>query len=210
MSQDLDCPGATRIATTDSLDTLCLSRIGKLRREVERARDYSAGTLLIMVVLASILPFLLVGSFLLWKYVEQERAEAVHRVVAYSDSISAAVDRELDGYVESLQVLASSAAARSLPGNFALVDRSGQLLINTQAAPGTPLPMAADPEGVRRVFDMVKADISDLVPGAVHDRYIFSIRWPVTVNEEVQYALGYVPTANKVLSIVPHPRSCFF
>jgi hypothetical protein len=147
MSQDLDCPGATRIATTDFLDTLCLSRIGKLGREVERARDYSAGTLLIMVVLASILPFLLVGSFLLWKYVEEERAIALQRVVVLSDSLSAAVDRELDGYVESLQVLASSdylgeadiakfakvatAAARSLPGNFTLVDRSGQLLINT-------------------------------------------------------------------------------
>ncbi len=226
VSQDLPCLRSKKLPLRIFGVRSTLSR--ELERQVERLRDYPAGFLLMVVVLASIVPFLLVGSFLLWKYVEQERHTALRRVAAISDSLSAAVDRELDGYVGSLQVLASSrylgeadiagfasvatAAARSLDGNFTLVDRSGQLLINTQAVPGTPLSMTADPEGVRRVFDTGKTDISDLVPGTVHDRYIFSIRLPVTTNEELRYALGYVPTANKMLSIVQEsalPRDWF-
>ena len=72
------------------------------------ARDYSAGSLLVAVVLASILPFLLVGSFLLFAYVKSERDVALERVITLAASLSAAVDRKLASYMGNLETLAGA------------------------------------------------------------------------------------------------------
>ena len=82
------------------------------------------------------------------------------------------------------------------------MDRSGQQHINTAAAAQIALPLTADPKAVQRVFETGKPHISDLVPGTVHQRYIFSVRVPLTVNEEIRYALGYVPPTDEMLSLL--------
>jgi len=176
---------------------------------VQRDGDYSAGTLLIWVVLASVVPFLVVGSYLLFAYVAAEREAALRRLTIATEALSASVDRELDGHIENLRVLASaravgegdlkrfaetaSAAAVSVKGDFFLADRTGQQLINTLALAGTTLPTRADPEALRRVFATGSPEVSDLVAGGVEARYMFATLIPITVNEEVRYVLGFIP-----------------
>jgi two-component sensor histidine kinase len=184
----------------------------------QRDGDYSAGTLLIWVVLASVLPFLVVGSYLLFAYVGAEREAALRRLTVATEALSASVDRELDGHIEKLRVLASSravgegdlkrfaetasAAAVSVEGDFFLADRSGQQLVNTRALAGTTLPSAGDLEAVQRVFATGKSQIGDLVAGTVQARYLFATLIPITVNEEVRYVLGFMPRENNILSML--------
>lgn len=186
------------------------------------ARDYSAGNLLVAVVLASILPFLVVGSVLLIAYVNIERDQALSRVPALSDSLSDAIDRKLAGYISNLRALASavqmedvttpriSALARSgaeaLGGSIVLLDTSGRQIVNTASAADDPLPMTADPEAAHRLFSAGKPDVSDLVQGNVHNRQIFAVRVPIKSDDEFRYSLGYVPPANEVESIVRELR----
>ena len=185
-------------------------------------RDYSAGSLLATVVLASILPFLVVGSILLITYVKIERDEALSRVPALSDSLSDAIDRKIVGYISNLKALASaiqvedvtppriSALARSgaeaLGGSIVFLDTSGRQIVNTASAADDPLPMTADPEAARRLFSAGKPDVSDLVQGNVHNRQIFAVRVPIKINDEVRYSIGYVPPANEVEAIVRELR----
>lgn len=185
---------------------------------VSNKRDYSATALLILVVLASLVPFLLVGAFLLTQYVAAERESALERVSAVASSLTATIDRELSARIETLQALAASrflregdvggfaevakAAASVSPGDFVLADHTGQQLINTRAEPGSSLPMSPDLDAVRRVFDLNKPDVSDLAEGAVHARHLFTVRIPVTVDSKPRYAFGYIPRSSSILAII--------
>lgn len=144
---------------------------------------------------------------LLFAYVATEREAALQRLTIATEALSASVDREPDGHIGNLQVLASSrgvgegnlkrfaetasAAAVSVKGDFVLADQSGQQLINTHARAGTTPPTAADPEALRRVFATGKPQIGDPVAGSVQAKYLFATLIPITVNEHVRYALGF-------------------
>ena len=193
-----------------------------------KSRDYSSGVLLFLVAAASLLPFLAIGTFLLFKYVSFQRETSLEQVTVLADSLSASVDRKLTGYLDTLHALGSSqhlaegeikrfaemasVAASTISGHFSLIDREGRQLVNTRDPDAAVLPRSADPEGFQRVFASREWNIGDLFEGSVHSGYIFAVRTPITIGSEVRYALGYIPLANTVLSVVREstlPRDWF-
>lgn len=177
-----------------------------------------AAGLLIAVVVASLVPFLLVGSYLLFSYVAKERDAALDRVRVLADSISATVDRELTGRIETLQALATSrylrdanleqfanmvrAASSVAPGDFVLIDHRGEQLVNTRAEPGSPLGGSLDPDAMRLIFEQGRPHVSDLQEENSAGRYRFTLRIPVQMDGKIVYAFGYMPRTSKVLKVL--------
>jgi two-component sensor histidine kinase len=186
--------------------------------KVSNVKGVPAAGLLVAVVVASLVPFLLVGAVLLFNYVTAEREAALHRLGTLADSISATVDRELMGRIETLQAIASSkhlregeldmfadiarAAASVAPGDFVLADKTGLQLINTRTEPDSALSNGPDLEAIRYIFERNTPHVSDLLDegGAGHNS--FAIRIPVQVLGQTRYAFGYIPRTPKVLNVL--------
>lgn len=182
-----------------------------------KGKGIPAAGLLVAVVVTSLVPFLIVGSYLLFNYVAQERDAALNRVRTLAEAISATVDRELTGRFETLQALAASrylregnldqfadmarAASSVAPGDFVLADRSGQQLVNTRAEPNSPS-RVSDPDANQYVFELAKPHASDLVEENGAGRYRFTLRIPVQVDGQTKYAFGYAPRTSKVLTVL--------
>jgi two-component sensor histidine kinase len=185
---------------------------------VANIKGVPAAGLLIAVVVASLVPFLLVGSYLLFSYVGRERDAALDRVRVLADAISATVDRELTGRMETLQALATSpylrhadleqfasmvdAASSVAHGDFVLVDRSGEQLVNTRAEPGSPLGRSLDPDVMRFIFEQGRPHVSNLQDEHSAGRHTFTLRIPVRVDGKIVYAFGYSPRTTKVLNVL--------
>jgi two-component sensor histidine kinase len=185
--------------------------------KVFKVNGLPAAGLLVAVVVASLVPFLVVGSYLLFNYVAKERDAALDRVRTLADAISATVDRELTGRFETLQALAASrhlrdgnldqfadmarAASSVAPGDFELADRSGQQLINTRAEPNSISRLPA-PDAIQYVFEHAKPHASDLVDENGVGQYRFTLRIPVQVDGQTKYAFGYAPRTPKVLAVL--------
>ena len=136
-------------------------------------RDVSLARLLGYVTLASLLPFVLIGAYILYSYIAQQRQQELNAITAHAESLARAIDRELRGYIEIAQILAKSrfiqqsdigifealardaATATSIVnhgGHVILYDRSGQQLVNTRAPRGAALPRTAHPKSNQRVL----------------------------------------------------------
>ena len=182
-----------------------------------RVKDLPAAGLLVAIVVASLVPFLFVGSYLVFNYVADERDAALYRVRTLADAISATLDRELTGRFETLQALAASrhlregnldqfadmarAASSVAPGDFVLADRSGQQIINTRAEPDS-LSRPLGHDAIQQVFEQDKPHVSDLVEENGASRYAFTLRIPVQVDGQTKYAFGYAARAPKVLDVL--------
>jgi len=185
---------------------------------VHLKKDYPAAGLLATVVLASLLPVLLLGAFLLFQYVSKERAAALERVNEIAGAISATLDREFQGRIETLQALAAKrhlndgelgqfsdvlrAAASVSPGDFVLADEAGNQHINTRSETSTLPTQAPDPAELRLVFQTNRPRVSDLFPDQANGSYRFAIRIPITPESGPRYAFGYVPRNGKVLGVL--------
>ncbi len=183
----------------------------------KNGKGIPAAGLLVAVVVASLVPVLLVGSYLLFNYVAKERAAAVDRVRTLADAISATVDRDLTGRFETLRALGASrhlrqanlaqfadvvsAAASVAPGDFVLADRSGQQLIDTRAEPNS-LSRPPDPDAVRYVFENSKPHASDLLSENGADRFTFTLRIPVQVDGQTTYAFGINLRNSEILNVL--------
>lgn len=185
---------------------------------MQKKKDYPAAVLLAAVVLASLLPVLLLGAFLLFQYVSKERAAALERVDEIAAAISATLDREFQGRIETLQALAAKrylhegelgqfsdvlrAASSVAPGDFVLADEEGNQHINTRSELRALPVQAPDPAELQRVFQNNRPRVSDLFPDAANSSYRFAIRIPITPESGPRYAFGYVPRNGKVLGVL--------
>ena len=180
--------------------------------------EFALGTLLGFVILAALMPVMLVGGYGIYRFAETERASEMRRVSSLAASLSRSLDRELRGFLDTVEILAGQprlhegdiaafesiareAAAKS-DGHFILIDRSLNQIVNTRTAPGAPLPKTGNPEGVRAVFDAGRGMIGNLRHGVVANRLVFTVFTPVKVNSEVRYVLAYAPRADAVIDIV--------
>lgn len=183
-----------------------------------KGKGIPAAGLLVAVVVASLVPFLIVGSYLLFSYVAKERESALDRVRTMANAISATIDRELTGRFETLQALAASrllregnldqfadmarAASSVAPGDFELADRTGHQVINTLAEPNSRASRPADLDAIQYVFEHAKPHASDLIEDNARGRYSFTLRIPVQVNGQTAYVFGYTPRTSKVLTVI--------
>ena len=166
---------------------------------------------LILLVAGSMLPLLLLVSAVVLQAYTSAQESAGDQVLRTTQSAMAAVDRELQNQIAGLQVLALSPALHNndlksfrteaqrfltrypAGAGVSVADRSGQILLNTSAAPVQRLPTRSDPEGTKRIYTTKKPYVSDLRMGRISNRPIFTVSVPVIENGEVIYDLAFAP-----------------
>jgi len=178
----------------------CLQRYW-LRRRGLRFR-------LVMLVIAALLPLVLfsVSMVLLFAHEEHRITERGMRETARA--LALAMDREVGEMHAALGALALSRplaagdledfygqcleALRLLPHNawFTLSDLQGQMLFNTRVPYGTPLPMHAAVDVVRRVAATGRASNSDLVVDPLTHQPVVTLDVPVFRDDHVSAVLS--------------------
>jgi diguanylate cyclase (GGDEF)-like protein/PAS domain S-box-containing protein len=171
-------------------------------------RELSAQAHLLALATAILLPLLLAAGLLLWRYAEAERDRCRQDALELARQLAASVDRELDGMVLALQILAISpalaagdlaafdvqarAALRYRGANVVLRDRAGQQLVNTRLPRGAPLPVTSSPE-VRAADATALATgapyVSDLFVGTVSRQRLLFVDLPV-LHDGAAHALS--------------------
>lgn len=172
---------------------------GWLRIRAERLvrREYALSTLLALVTVAALLPFLLLGAYALSRYAAISRSEELAHVASHAQALAQAVDRELWGHIDAAQIPSGSRflqqgnirafddlvrdAAVNARGDYVLVDRTGREIVDTRTPPGAELPKAANPEEVEFVFDFQRRHVGNLAMDSVRQELLFAVHIPVSV-----------------------------
>src|SRR4051794_8976127 len=163
---------------------------------------------LLALAAAILLPVVLAAAALLGRYAEAERDRYRESALELARQLADDVDRELDGMVLALQVLATApalqagdlvafdaqarAVLRYRGANVVLRDRTGQQLVNTRLPFGAPLPVSQDAqvrEADAAVFATGQPHVSDLFTGTVSHEQLLFADVPVRRDGQVAYAL---------------------
>ena len=160
---------------------------------------------LALLVLGTAGPLLVFGVIVLGWLVGGYRADQDRRQTDTTRALAAAVDAEIRAWKTALQVLAESndlqhgrlaafdeearAVAARHEGWIVLTDASGQQRLNTRRAFGDLLPRTGTPDLIQTVFRTRQPLVTDLVFGAVAQRYIVAVVVPVIREGQVLYAL---------------------
>jgi signal transduction histidine kinase len=154
---------------------------------------------LVVFAAALALPILAFIGFLLWQYATSERDRLEREASSLARAVATAIDRELAGLSATLDVLSLSPYLKS--GDLrafydqakqvedrqgvisVLRDLSGQQLVNTRRAFGTPLPVVNLPID-KEVLASRRLEVSGLFTGAVANQPLFAIVIPVLRDGE--------------------------
>ncbi|HJV27824.1 MAG TPA: PAS domain S-box protein [Aromatoleum sp.] len=195
-------------------------------------RSVSLRAALLRLVLASLVPLVLVTAGFLWLQWSMHRTAAVEELRERVQMLALAVERELGMNLAILDTLAALpeidrrdwagfhrvAAAAMSPhalGWIVLVEPSGQMVVNTQAPVGAPLPNLLEtsakqqeiewegrhlPSFDTRILEPLasgRANVTSLFYGPVIGRPVLSASVPVLRNGEPRYSLnmGFTPDA---------------
>ena len=149
------------------------------------------------LTLVASVPLLVFATVLVVRAWQGERATLERGVLDTARALSLAVDRELDGSITSLRVLATSPylttanldgfyaecaeLLKLYPGwnNVLLFDPSGKQIFNLLQPLGTPLPDAVDLPHFHDVVRSRRAGVSNLIVGPVLRQRVISVRFPV-------------------------------
>ena len=164
---------------------------------------------LLVLSLTILLPQVLLGGHLAWRHTNEHRLALEHVAVVLAKERSAALDRELEGMIGTLQALATSPlidngdmlgfraqvlqVLRFRGSAVILRDRTGQQFLNTFVDPGEPLPISTDPElraADKTVFGTKESFVSNLYIGAVTKRPFVMAAVPVLRDGKVPYVLA--------------------
>jgi signal transduction histidine kinase/ActR/RegA family two-component response regulator len=184
-------------------------------------RGLSLRARLVLLVLASILP--LFAFTLAHQYLEY-RSELVatgERNLALARSMAQALAQQQRGWIEALQVLASSPALidgdlvrfreqvenvqrESFPdANFILLRPDGQELMNTLAPPGKQLPARQTMQWTNTVFGTGRPVVSDLFQTVVNPRAVIAIDVPVKrADGTVLCVLSMIPRLGDFADVI--------
>jgi PAS domain S-box-containing protein len=168
---------------------------------------------------AIVAPLLLFGAYAGARMADAQINQVRTELVDGARTLSADVDREIVGEIETLQALAASPSLRRgdfaafqqqaeapltlrQSGNIALFDPNGVQIINTSVPYGTPMPRAAVLDQVERALATGKTQVTGLFEGPVARTVLFSIIVPVKIDEEFRYALVRSPSQQAVARVV--------
>jgi signal transduction histidine kinase len=179
---------------------------------------------LLVLVVGAMLPGVIITAVLVWRSFAETRAAGERRLIEAARVDASALDREFDGTIRALEVLAAEPALQrddiaafdqdarrvqaTQPGWYSIVllSSDGQQLVNTRIPWGEPLGTVVDPESLRRLV-ATKAPVVGRVRSAPSGPdYAFSVRVPVTRDGRVRYALSASVTVGWLARIVP-PQS---
>jgi PAS domain S-box-containing protein len=175
--------------------------------------------LLAMLGCAIVAPLLLFGLYAGIRIADAQLDLVREELIGEARILSADVDREIIGEVETLKALAASASLRQgdfaafqrqaeaslavrQSGNITLVDRHMRQLVNTRVPFGTALKQVAVPELIERALATGKPQITGLFIGPVVEQPVFGIIVPVPIDGENRYALIRSPNEHALARIV--------
>jgi hypothetical protein len=169
-------------------------------------------TRLMVLVLAVVMPMIgisALSAFLLWR---TARDSVERELLARSQAVAGAAEREIASGRALLQALATSPyleagdlksfydqvarTPRSEDTRIGLSDMSGQMLISSRLPFGTVLPLRGDLDILRQVFETGQPKVSDLYLGRLTQEKLVAIDVPVMRDGRVIYDLrmGFLPT----------------
>ncbi|QOY96560.1 response regulator [Massilia sp. UMI-21] len=162
---------------------------------------------LLWLVLATLLPGLVGASLLFVHQYQKARAQIEQKTLQTVRALVHSTDNKLRQAQSIAQTLSTIDAlevedfgrthyqareALALAGgrmNAVLRDRSGQQLINTAVAYGTPLPRHPSPS-IERVFVTGRPAVSNVFQGVLRKSALASVDVPVRVHGELRYVLS--------------------
>jgi len=174
-------------------------------------RDMSLRLRLAILVAGTCLPLIAFSAAIIYQHYAQDRREAFSRVLQNTRAIQLVLDREMQGIVSGLTVLAGSdSLARGdlatfrtrvqtylaqFPDHPSIVvgRRDGTQVFNSSRAPGDVLPPRASREDRDLVFRTHRPAFSQLFTGSVSNELIVTVTVPVFRNGEVVYDLSFNP-----------------
>lgn len=175
---------------------------------------------LAILVAGTMLPLIIFSGVIIYNNYLQDRADAQARVLGLTRSIRQTLDREVQGMVSGLTVLASSRAlrdddfeafrigagafAKQFDGETLLIvgDRTGKIVFNSAAPPGAPLGRRADRPNREMVFKTGKPAFSPLFRGPISGKPIVTVTVPVLRDGQVVYDLSFNPPLSTFQRII--------
>jgi PAS domain S-box-containing protein len=168
---------------------------------------------------AIVAPLLLFGAYAGARMADAQLTQVRGEMMDEARTLSADVDREIIGEIETLEALAASpslqrgdfaafqrqaAAPLTLrqSGNIVLFDRSAQQIVNTSAPYGTPMPPTVIREQVEQAFATGRTLVTGLFEGPVAKEVLFSIIIPVKIDGGFRYALARSPSQHALARVV--------
>lgn len=176
-----------------------------------------------LLVIGSVLPLVVMTSFVIWTYYQQEQIQVTRDAISRVRAVSSAIDREFDSLKASLQALATSPllASNDLAGfqahaivaltnidaeSIELMDRTGQLLLSTARPFGTPLPVVPNPMLLQRILETDKSGVSDLFLGPIIREPVYTIDVPVMRDGSILYSLTATATPKQLIGVLAEQK----
>jgi len=166
---------------------------------------------LMILVLGAVLPLFAFSAAMTTIFWREQRRSVEERFLERVRAMTNALDRELDGQIEVLSVLAQSELLRSAKikefyehikriregerswRTFIVPDHSGQQLINVAFPFGAPLPaLPMDGATVKRVVTTGQFAVSPLFKDPTTNNFAAAILLPVKLDETVTHVLAAV------------------
>ncbi len=175
--------------------------------------------LLLLLSGAIVGPLLLFGIYAGGRIAQSQLQQSRAELVASARTLSAAVDREIAGEIETLLALAASPSLRegdiaafyrqaqaSLEyrhrGAILLIAPDGQMLMTTRMPYGSALPTAMQADLAREVAAVGQPRVSGLFTGRIAQAFVFNILVPVRIDGEVRYVIARSPGVESLAYVV--------
>lgn len=169
------------------------------RRPGPRLPKFSLPVRLALLVAGTMLPLIFFAGGIVYRNYQQDREEAVARVLETARSIRIVLDAEVQRMTSGLEVLALTNAARQndfdafreiatkfleqYPDGVLLVaNRDGRQLFSSRVRDASTLPPRHNLDMVRKVFAIGKPAYSNLFLGVVRNAMIVTVEAPVFDN----------------------------
>ncbi|WP_245292336.1 sensor histidine kinase [Rhizobium sp. 9140] len=168
-----------------------ISGLSGLRKRLRRPLAFYLAALL----LVAIIPSFLFSMVVLKRSMDDQERVVTALLKASTGSVTRAVEREVDGMLTTLRVLAATRslenddlgafyrrASSALAGtgmNLLIIDRSYQQLLNTRIPFGQPLGRASDPVSVDQAFRSGVPLVSPVFFGRTAQTWVFNVYLPV-------------------------------
>lgn len=186
-------------------------------------RPYSLSWHLVVLVLASMIPFFIFSAFMVDRLVRLERQASERQLRREAQKLRVSVDQEFSSIIRTLQALATSQdfdrhdlktfhqdlkrIQKSQPSWLAILvhDAQGRMLLSSMREYGEVLMAPPEPESLREVTSTGQPVIGKVIkvpPGsAISDFFAFPIRVPVIVDGKMSYVLSAVISVDRLQTI---------
>ena len=177
-------------------------------------------TFLLAVVSLTLVPLLGIAGIAIWWSHQDERRAMEQALLYHARSLTVAVDREVETSLAALNALATSSdldppdlrrfyeQARLVRQAYrrwltvALVDPSGQQVLNLLRPLGSPLPSLAGLETFQRTLRTGEPQVSDLVMGPTAGRWVIAVTLPLLRDGKIRHVLVAVMTPESFASVL--------